>query len=79
MKTYLVFKDKAEQWNKHTEIQSILAEIEETNKNNLVGKFSKESAATLLSSEFDRHALASKGLKYERLDQLTMDILFGVE
>jgi xylose isomerase len=79
MKTYLVFKDKAERWNKHAEIQSILAEIEETNKNNLVGKFSKAGAATLLSTEFDRHEIASKGLKYERLDQLTMDILFGVE
>ncbi|MEP7038883.1 MAG: xylose isomerase, partial [Acidobacteriota bacterium] len=32
MRTYLIFKDKAEQWNNHEEIQSILAEIEETNK-----------------------------------------------
>jgi xylose isomerase len=79
MKTYLIFKDKAKQWNEHAEIQAILAEIEETNKNNLVGKFSKEGSANLLATEFDRHALASKGLKYERLDQLTMDILFGVE
>ena len=79
MKTYLVFTDKAERWNKHIEIQSILAEIEETNKNNLVGKFSKEGSEILLSKEFDRAALASKGLKYERLDQLTMDILFGVD
>jgi len=79
MKTYLVFKDKAKRWNEHPEIQSILGEIEETNKNNLVGRFSKERAATLLSTQFDRHALASKGLKYERLDQLTMDILLGVD
>ena len=28
--------------------------------------------------DFDRAQLASKGLKYERLDQLTMDILLGV-
>jgi hypothetical protein len=32
----------------------------------------------LLSQEFDRKALATKGLQYEKLDQLTMDILFGV-
>lgn len=78
MKTYLIFKDKAEQWNNHAEIQAILAEIEETNKQYDLGKFSAESSAKLLSTEFDRHALASKGLKYERLDQLTMDILFGI-
>jgi xylose isomerase len=79
MRTYLIFKDKAKQWNENKEIQAILAEIEETNKTNLVGKFTKEGSAKLLSTEFDRHQLASKGLKYERLDQLTMDILFGVD
>lgn len=78
MRTYLIFKDKAEQWNNHAEIQSILAEIEATNKQYELGKFSAESSKKLLSTEFDRDALASKGLKYERLDQLTMDILFGV-
>ncbi len=79
MKTYLILKDKAERWNNHEEIKSILAEIEETNKGNLVGKFSAEGSANLLSQEFDRDEIASKGLKYERLDQLTMDVLFGVD
>lgn len=79
MRTYLIFKDKAEQWNNHEEIQSILAGIEETNRGSLNGKFDKNGAADLLAMEFDREALASKGLKYERLDQLTMDILLGVE
>ena len=79
MRTYLILKDKAERWNNHEEIKSILAEIEETNKGNLVGKFSAEGSANLLSQEFDRDEIASKGLKYERLDQLTMDVLFGVD
>ena len=79
MRTYLIFKDKAKQWNEHPEIQAILAEIEETNKAFEIGKFSAEGSAKLLSTEFDRHELASKGLKYEKLDQLTMDILFGIE
>ncbi len=38
----------------------------------------RQGAASLLSQEFDRAALSAKGLKYERLDQLTMDILLGV-
>lgn len=78
MRTYLILKDKARQWNEHEEIQSILAGIEETNRENLVGKFSPENSAKLLETDFDRNELAAKGLKYERLDQLTMDILLGV-
>ena len=74
MRTYLILKDKAERWNNHPGIQSILADIEETNKNDGLGDFD-----TLLGRTFDRKALASKGLQYEKLDQLTMDILFGVE
>ncbi len=79
MKTYLILKDKAERWNNHAEIQEILAGIEETNQNGQVGKFSADGASRLLSASFDRAEIASKGLRYERLDQLTMDILFGVD
>ena len=79
MKTYLILKDKAERWNNHAEIQEILAGIEETNQNGQVGKFSADGASRLLSASFDRSEIASKGLRYERLDQLTMDILFGVD
>jgi xylose isomerase len=79
MRTYLILKEKAERWNADEEIQSILAEANGGNSNGSgAGKFEKGRAQTLLSREFDRAALASKGLKYERLDQLTMDILLGV-
>ncbi len=74
MRTYLILKDKAKRWNNHAGIQSILADIEATNRSNGLGDFD-----SLLSQDFDRKALASKGLQYEKLDQLTMDILFGVE
>jgi xylose isomerase len=74
MRTYLILKEKAKRWNEHAEIQAILAEIEETNRSAGLGTFDE-----LLSVEFDRKALASKGLKYERLDQLTIEVLFGVE
>lgn len=77
MRTYLILKEKAERWNADPEIQALLAEIKETD-GEAFGKFSKESAAALLARQFDRAALASKGLKYERLDQLTMEILLGV-
>ena len=74
MRTYLILKEKAKRWDNHAGIQAILAEIEETNRSNGLGDFD-----SLLSQDFDRKALASKGLQYEKLDQLTMDILFGVD
>lgn len=79
MRTYLVFKDKAERWNKNEEIRSILAEIESTDRGAQVGRFTRESSADLMSMKFDREEMSSKGLRYERLDQLTMDILLGVD
>src|SRR5437588_740199 len=79
MRTYLVLKDKAAQWNADVEIRALLAEMAETgHQAPPVGSYRKEDASRLLAHEFDRAALAAKGLRYERLDQLTMDILLGV-
>jgi xylose isomerase len=41
------------------------------------GKYSAEKAAALKSQPFNRPAIAKRGLKYERLDQLTIDLLLG--
>ena len=73
MRTYLILKEKAQQWNDNAAIGEILSEIRATDNGNGIGNFE-----SLLATEYDRAALASKGLKYERLDQLTMDVLFGV-
>jgi xylose isomerase len=78
MRTYLILKDKGAQWNANAEIKALLAEIARLDGNGGIGKFEKAGASSLLARDFDRAALASRGLKYERLDQLTMDILLGV-
>jgi xylose isomerase len=78
MRTYLILKDKAERWNQNTEIRAILDEIQESNGHS-AAKFSAENAADLLGRDFDRAEIASRGLKYEKLDQLTMEVLFGVD
>lgn len=79
MRTYLILKDKAARWNADPEIKALLSEMAETsNDAPTVGRFSKDGAKKLLAYNFDRVALAAKGLQYERLDQLTMDILLGV-
>lgn len=78
MRTYLILKEKAAQWNSDTEIKALLAGISETAGDGRGNKFSTQHASELLSASFDRTGLASRGLNYERLDQLTMDILLGV-
>jgi xylose isomerase len=79
MRTYLILKEKAERWNNNEEIRSILAEIEVANKADGIPAFNTKQPSDFLSTKFDRGELSSKGLKYERLDQLTMDVLFGVD
>jgi xylose isomerase len=78
MRTYLMLKDKAAQWNADKEIQGILAEIEKPSvKSPIGGKYSKKSASALLNFAFDKDEMMKKRLPYERLDQLTIDILLG--
>jgi xylose isomerase len=80
MRTYLILKEKAARWNAHPEIKTLLAEMAGKNENgSSMGKYDKGKASALLAQEYDRAALASKGLQYERLDQLTVDILLGVD
>lgn len=79
IRTYLILKDKAARWNADPEIKSLLAKIAEINgKAPSIGSYQKGDAAALLAQNFDRKALAARGLQYERLDQLTIDILLGV-
>ncbi|MDH3529811.1 MAG: xylose isomerase, partial [Acidobacteriota bacterium] len=79
MRTYLILKEKAKRWNEHPEIAAILGDSESLNNNAKGRVFSEEDSRSLLEAEFDRNQMASRGLQYERLDQITMDILLGVE
>ena len=80
MRTYLILKEKAAQWNADSEIQSIVAEInaDDGSMNQYFGKYSADKANALKAQAFDRSAIAGRGLKYERLDQLTNEVLLGV-
>jgi xylose isomerase len=79
MRTYLILKEKAARWNADPEIRALLADAEEMNAQVPgVGGYSNDHAAELQARNFDRASLAAKGLRYERLDQLTIDILLGV-
>ncbi len=79
MRTYLIFKEKAARWNADQEIQAILKEVAgSANGLPCTSCYSNKSAAALLAHAFDKEAIMKKRLPYERLDQLTVDILSGV-
>ena len=80
MRTYLILKEKAEKWNKDPEIQGLLAELatDHEKASPLLGVYSSEKVAKLKARSFDREALGNRGLSYERLDQLTLEVLLGV-
>jgi xylose isomerase len=80
MRTYLILKEKVARWNADKEIQAILAEInaDDGSMAAYFGKYSAEKAKSLKAQAFDRAVIASRGLQYERLDQLTVDLLLGV-
>jgi len=79
MRTYLILKERAARWNADPEIQALLQVIRKTGQGApALSAYSPQSRDTLLGEKFDRIALAEKGLAYERLDQLTVDLLLGV-
>jgi len=80
MRTYLILREKAQQFNSDPEIQALLAEInaDDGTYSYLSGGYSKDKASRLRSVAFDRPALGARGLPYEQLDQLTIELLLGV-
>ena len=79
MRTYLILKEKAQQFNADPEIQALLAELNAVDDSvaPYLGPFSAERAAALKAATFDRKALGARGYAYERLDQLTIETLLG--
>jgi xylose isomerase len=79
MRTYLILKEKAMRWNADEEIQAILKEICQPSAGTpQPGNYSQKGCAVLLAHVFNKDAIMKKRLPYERLDQLTVDILTGV-
>ena len=80
MRTYLILKEKAAQFNQDAEIQGLLAEIQAGDESlaYLSSGYSADALSKLRATEFDRAALGARDLPYEQLDQLTIELLMGV-
>ncbi len=81
MRTYLIFKEKAAEFNADPEIQAILQQITIADAELdplLSAAFTRENAQALKSRSFDAAALAAQPLPYEKLDQRVLELLLGV-
>lgn len=79
MRTYLILKEKVARFNADPEIQGILGDLK------LRGaapgariRYTAEAALQLRDRKFDLEVMRAAGYDYERLDQLTMEVLLGV-
>lgn len=75
MRTYLILKDKAARWHADAEIQALVRQLSPPAE---PAVHSAAHVEALKARTFDRTAIASRGLRYEELDQLTTEILLGV-
>jgi xylose isomerase len=80
MRTYLILKEKTQQFNEDEEIQALLAEItaDDGSMDGFKGTYSAPKANALKTHSFDRVNLGRRAQPYERLDQLTIELLLGV-
>jgi len=77
MRTYLILRERACRWRDDREIQALVTALGGERDAPPLSVYSPQHRDALLGAAFDRTELARRGLAYERLDQLTMDVLLG--
>ena len=73
MRSYLILKEKVAAFNADKEIQALLGSLEVDDQ-----RLATMPAGALKQEAFDPDALARRKLGYQRLDQLTFELLAGV-
>lgn len=80
MRTYLILKEKARRFNADPEIQDLIKTIrvDDPALDELTSRYTREKADRMKNQSYDRVALGQQGMLYERLDQLTVELILGV-
>jgi xylose isomerase len=81
MRTYNMLKEKVRRFHADSEIQQLLNEInsgDQVYETMLSSGYNADIARQLKEAVFDIDALGQRGFQYERLDQLTIEIILGV-
>ena len=79
MKTYLLLKEKVQQFGEDIEIQELISayKVKDEGLESLTQTFTAENAQSLKDYSFDVEALRTRGPGLEKLDQLTVELLLG--
>jgi xylose isomerase len=83
MRSYLILKEKVARFHADPEIKDILKTLDHLSSSSIDGignpiVYTSKTAAALKNHSFDLAPLRSQGYQYERLDQLTTELLLGV-
>jgi xylose isomerase len=83
MRSYLILKDKVARFHADTEITQLLRELGTRGNDDIGGlaaggRYDRAKATALKGFPFDVNKIAARGYGYERLDQLTTEVLLGV-
>lgn len=80
MRTYKILKEKVKRFNRDKEIQGVLKKLvaRDAATERVLKKYGRKNAELLLAQRFDRQKLGTRGLAYEKLDQLTVEVLMGI-
>ena len=80
MRTYNMLKAKAQQFNADAEIQALLQELNSGDQTygGLLSGYSSETVKKLKETQFDVETLAKRGYRYEKLDQMTIELILGL-
>ncbi len=79
MRTYNMLKAKVQRFQQDAEIQQLLKEINSDDQTygGLLNGYSPENVRKLKEATFDVETLAKRGFHYEKLDQLTVELIMG--
>lgn len=80
MRTYNMLRAKIQHFNADAEIQAILQDLNggDQTYGGLLSGYSKETVQKLKATHFDVDTLAQRGYGYEKLDQLTIEVILGM-
>ena len=78
MRTYKILKARAQAFDADPEVRAIIADVRDSAVDPLLSGYTRDKAVRLRALAIDATAVAKRGLRYERLDQLMMEHLLGV-
>jgi xylose isomerase len=80
MRTYKILQEKVRRFNADAEIQGLLREIRagDDRLEALMRAYSRGNADAIGALNVDRVGLGARGRRYEKLDQLTTEVLLGI-